>query len=50
MPIILEEEERKLYINNLLHIHQHTFFEIHDTVGHRGKNQKTNMSVYDIPL
>ena len=25
--IIFYEEERKLYFNNLLHIHQHTFFK-----------------------
>ena len=30
----IEEEERKLYFNNLLHIHQHTFFKIHDIVGY----------------
>ena len=31
-----EEEERKLYFSNLLHIHQHTFLKymIHDTVGY----------------
>ena len=25
--LYVEEEERKLYFNNLLHIHQHTFFK-----------------------
>ena len=30
-----EEEERKLYFNNLLHIHQHKFFlGKHDAVGY----------------
>ena len=38
-----KEEERKLYFNGLLHIHQHTFLKymMHDTVGYWGKNQKT---------
>ena len=31
-----ERKKRKLYFNNLLHIHQHTFLKymIHDTVGY----------------
>ena len=46
----IEEEERKLYFNNLLHIHQHAFFKymIQSVIG--GENQKINMSVCDIPL
>ena len=46
----VEEEERKLYFNNLLHIHQHTFFKYMIQSVIEGKNQETNMSVYDIPL
>ena len=45
-----EEEERKLYFNNLLHIHQHTFLKYMMQSVIEGKNQKTNMSVYNIPL
>ena len=45
----LEEEERKLYLNNLLHIHQHTFFKYMMQSIIEGKNQKTNMPVYDTP-
>ena len=48
--LYVEEEERKLYFNNLLHIHQHTFFKYMMQSVIEGKNQKTIMSVYDIPL
>ena len=48
--LVEEEEERKLYFNNLLYIHQHTFFKYMIQSVIEGKNQKTNMSVYDIPL
>ena len=48
--LIEEEEERKLYFNNLLHIHQHTFFKYMMQSVIDGQNQMTNMSVYDITL
>ena len=44
-----ETKKRKLYFNNLLHIHQHTFLKYMIQSVIDGKNQKTNMSVYDIP-
>ena len=36
LPQLEEEEERKLYFNNLLHVHQHTSMKymIYDTVGY----------------
>ena len=49
--IYLEEEaERKLYFNNMLHIHQHAFLKYMIQSVIEGKNQSTNMSVYDISL
>ena len=45
-----QQEERKLYFNNLLHIYQHTSMKYMMQLVIEGKNQKTNMSVYDIPL
>ena len=44
------EEEIRLYFNNQLHIHQHTFFKYMIQSVIDGKNKKTNMSVYDITL
>ena len=46
----LEEEERQLYFNNLLHIHQHTFLKYMIQLVIEEKNQKKNMSAYNIPL
>ena len=48
--IRVEEEERKLYFNNLLHIHQHTFLKYMIQSVIEGKSQKTIVSIYDIPL
>ena len=42
---LLNNEERILYFNNLLHIHQHIFLRYMMQSVIEGKNQKTNMSV-----
>ena len=45
-----EEEEINLYFNDLLHVRLRTFFKYMIQSVIEGQNQKTNMSVYDIPL
>ena len=42
----IERKRRKLYFNDLFHIHQHTFLKYMMQPVIEGKNQKTNMSVY----
>ena len=40
--ITFEEEERKLYFNKMLHIHQHTSLKYMIQLVIEGKNQKNN--------
>ena len=44
-----EEEERKRYFNNLLHIHQHTFLRYMIQSVIEGKIRR-QICLYDIPL
>ena len=47
---LYNKKKIRLYFNNLLHIHQHTFLKYMIQSVIKGKNQKTNMSAYNIPL